>query len=90
MKKTFIFTRTYVYGEPLRVFQISEYFVGRKSDAFIHGMATCPAVKSNTFRHGRQGFDATCVACVRESVRAPTRPISVHIQSEGLVLQTFQ
>ncbi len=53
-KTTFTFPGTYVYGEPLCVFQIAEYFVGRKGDAFIHGVSTCAAVKSNTFRHGRQ------------------------------------
>ena len=62
-KKTIILPRTYVYREALCVFQIAEYFVRRQSNAFIHGMTTSAADNSNTFRHGRQGIDAACVAC---------------------------
>lgn len=70
LKKTFIFPGTYVYGEPLCILQIAEYFVGRKSDAFIHGVTTTWAtVNSTTFRHGRQRFDA---AYVRAYVPPPS------------------
>lgn len=65
MKETFTSVGTYVYREPLCVLQVAEYFVGRKSDAFIHGVTTCAAVESNTFRHGRHCFDAACVPYVR-------------------------
>lgn len=54
VEKTFTFSGTYVYREPLCVLQVAEYLVRRQSNAFVHGMSTCAAVKSNKFRHGRQ------------------------------------
>lgn len=44
---------TYVYGEALGVLQIAEYFIGRESDAFIHGPAAGAPVKADAFRHSR-------------------------------------
>ena len=67
---------TYVYREPLGVLQISEYFVGREGYAFVHGVTTCASVKSNTFRHGRQGLDAACVTWLRHR----GRPIRRHVR----------
>lgn len=80
---TFTFPGTYVYGEPLCVLQIAEYFVRRQSDAFIHGVTTCAAVKSDAFRHGRRRCDARCVACLRDHVVQSASTYSVR----GVVLQ---
>lgn len=44
---------TYVYGEPLGVLQITEYFIRWESNAFIHGLAAGVPVKSDAFRHSR-------------------------------------
>lgn len=65
MKRTLVLPGTYVYGEPLCVFQVAEYLVRRQGNAFIHGVTTCAPVKSNTFRHGRRKFDAACAADAR-------------------------
>lgn len=79
----FLLSVTYIYGEPLCVLQIAEYFVGRQNNAFIHGVSTCAAVNYTTFRHGRRRFDAACQ-------RAPLLDQSAVTHSSGRGLTNLQ
>lgn len=90
MKRTPVLPGTYVYGEPLGVFQVAEYLVGRQGNAFIHGMTTCAPVKSNTFRHGRRRFDAACAADARAPLAANQEPRTARASSCKQVNETIK
>lgn len=89
VKRTPVLPGTYVYGEPLCVFQVAEYLVGRQGNAFIHGVTTCAPVKSNTFRHGRRRFDAVCAADARAPRPANREPRTARASSCKQVNETI-